>query len=117
MRIGELAERTGASPRSLRHYEKTGLLCATRSTGNYREFDDSAVDTVRIVQTLLRAGMNTATIAQVLPCVELIGGRATPCAGLRAELHSERDRLMAQQRDIERSVFVLDCVIASAPSE
>lgn len=117
MRIGELAERTGASPRSLRHYETTGLLCATRSSGNYRNFDDAAVDTVKIVQTLLRAGMSTATIAQLLPCVELIGGRATPCAGLRDELQGERARLLAQQHDIERSVLVLDSVIASAPSE
>ncbi|WP_371320669.1 MerR family DNA-binding transcriptional regulator [Saccharothrix yanglingensis] len=32
MRIGELPERTGASPRSLRYYEEQGMLSS--STGN-----------------------------------------------------------------------------------
>ncbi|WP_446666588.1 MerR family transcriptional regulator [Flexivirga sp. B27] len=114
MRIGELSERTGASVRSLRHYEQRGLITARRTTGNYRDFAPETVDAVAIIRTLIAAGINTATIERLLPCVALVGGRATPCADLRTELEVERDRLEQCRAQLDTSLDILSGVIAAA---
>ena len=114
MRIGELSRRSGASVRSLRHYEQHGLLDAARTSGNYRDYPDTSLDTVRVIRTLLQAGLTTATIGRLLPCIKLIGGQATPCSDLLTELHHERWRLDQQRQALARSTGILDTVIAAA---
>ena len=48
LRIGEVARRTGLSPRTLRHYDQLGLLVPSqRSTGDYRLY--SREDLVRLL--------------------------------------------------------------------
>ena len=50
-RSGELAELTGISPDTLRHYERMKLLAAPRrSTGNYRLYPPEAVQRVRLIR-------------------------------------------------------------------
>jgi len=114
VRIGELSRRSGASVRSLRHYEQQGLLSATRTSGNYRDYPDTSLDTVHVIRTLLQAGLTTATIGRLLPCIELIGGQATPCSDLLTELHHERQHLDQQRQALTRSTGILDTVIAAA---
>ncbi len=70
MRIGELAARTGASVRSLRYYEEQGLLHAERSHSEQRTYDDDAVGRVHLLRQLYSAGLNSTTIAALLPCVD-----------------------------------------------
>ncbi|MEV0838834.1 MerR family transcriptional regulator [Actinocatenispora sera] len=81
MLIGKLAARTGATERQLRHYERVGLLSAARRHNGYREYDDSAVDTVRRIRALLAAGLPTRTIRTVLPCATG-DGTVHPCPGV-----------------------------------
>lgn len=50
VKIGELSERTGASTRSIRHYEQLGLIESERRPNGYREFDDAAVTTVDTIK-------------------------------------------------------------------
>ncbi|WP_344523107.1 MerR family transcriptional regulator [Streptomyces albiaxialis] len=70
VQIGELAERTGASRRSLRYYEQHGLLHPRRSPKGWREYDEDAVDRVRNVRELLAAGLTLEDIQDVAPCLE-----------------------------------------------
>ena len=70
MRIGELAERSGASVRSLRYYEERGLLTARRTTSAQRVYDDGAVERVRLLRRLYGAGLTSTVIASLLPCVD-----------------------------------------------
>ncbi|WP_375485659.1 MerR family transcriptional regulator [uncultured Jatrophihabitans sp.] len=70
MRIGELADRTGTSVRSLRYYEERGLLTAQRAASGQRRYGDDAVDRVRLLRRLYNAGLSSATIAALLPCVD-----------------------------------------------
>ena len=46
IRIGEVAERTGLTPRTIRYYEEIGLLPgpAARRKGEHRAYDDSDVE-------------------------------------------------------------------------
>jgi DNA-binding transcriptional MerR regulator len=116
MRIGTLAARTGVSERLLRYYEEQGLLTPERLPSGYRVYDDSAVDTVRHIRTLLAAGLNTSTIGVVLPCVRDDGDRIVPtCSDMMTRLRTERDRLSAAIADLEVSQQRLDAVMAAAP--
>jgi MerR family transcriptional regulator, copper efflux regulator len=56
IQIGELARRSGASVRSIRHYESVGLLASVRSAAGYRLFEEAAVDHIERIRVLLRNG-------------------------------------------------------------
>ncbi|QKV96832.1 MerR family transcriptional regulator [Streptomyces sp. NA02950] len=116
MRIGELARRSGVSERSLRYYEQQGLLRAERTPGGHRDYGDWAVDRVIRIQELLAAGLNSAKIAQLLPCMRDGDGGPSEIATrqLVTELIGERDRIDRMIGDLIRSRDVLDEVIATA---
>jgi DNA-binding transcriptional MerR regulator len=116
MRIGELARRTGVSVRLLRYYGEQGLLEPRRRPSGYREYLDSDVAVVRRIRCLLAAGLSTATIAQVLPCVREDGERLAPtCPDLLADLRRERERISGAILDLQSSREALDQVIGAAP--
>ena len=67
MRIGELSKETGVSERSLRHYEEKGLLPSKRLANGYRDFDESAIEKVELIQMYLQIGLNLEETARILP--------------------------------------------------
>lgn len=69
MNIGELARRTGCSARSIRHYEKTGLLTSNRRGNGYRDFDAESVPRVMQVAHLIQLGFSLADITTFPPCM------------------------------------------------
>lgn len=69
MRIGELAKLTGASVRSLRYYEKQGLLVSSRNTSGYREYTSMAAEQVETIRFYLQLGLSTDEIKGFLHCV------------------------------------------------
>ncbi|MCZ9342201.1 MerR family transcriptional regulator [Streptomyces sp. TRM76130] len=118
MRIGELSRRTGVHERLLRYYEEQGLLRPERRPSGYREYSETDVDTVRRIRSLLAAGLNTATIATILPCLHNDGERLVPtCSGLLADLTKERERITKAIVDLQTSRAALDDVIAAAPAD
>ncbi|MEV7599281.1 MerR family transcriptional regulator [Kitasatospora sp. NPDC089797] len=120
MRIGELARRTGVTPRALRYYEEQGLLAPERRPSGYREYGDRDVDTVHGIRTLLAAGLTSAVIAEILPGLPLPGRRrpGPTCPELLAVLARERARITRQLDELEASRALLDAVMgADAPSE
>ncbi|WP_309260383.1 MerR family transcriptional regulator [Bacillus cereus] len=68
MKISELSKKTGASVRSIRHYEKKNLITAVRLENDYREFDESAIKRIRIIQLYLGFGLTTEQIEEILKC-------------------------------------------------
>jgi DNA-binding transcriptional MerR regulator len=118
MRIGELARRTGASERSLRYYEEQGLLTPARTPTGYRVYAESDVDVVRHVRMLLAAGLSTAFIAEVLPCMVDTGdGLAPGCPELLPHLRRERDRMTVAIDGLATARTLLDDVIAATPPD
>ncbi|KAA6223990.1 MerR family transcriptional regulator [Streptomyces albofaciens JCM 4342] len=71
MQIGELAQLTGASRRSIRYFEQQGLLEARRTGRGWRVYDEGDVRRVLNVRESLRAGLTVEDIRQVLPCLEM----------------------------------------------
>jgi len=116
MRIGELSRRTGVSQRSLRYYEEQGLVASDRTPRGHRVYTDAAIDRVIRIQELFAAGLSSAKIYHILPCMrDSDGGPAvTATPWLVDELVSERQRIDQMIRDLERSREVLDEVIDTA---
>jgi DNA-binding transcriptional MerR regulator len=116
MKIGEFSRITGASERSLRYYEQEGLLAAARTSGGQREYAEEDVARVRRIRVLLAAGLNLATVAEVLPCMdETTGGPNEHTTPLLSEsLLQQRDRIDSCIAELEESRRALDDVIATA---
>jgi DNA-binding transcriptional MerR regulator len=118
VRIGELSRRTGVSVRLLRYYEEQDLLRPVRRPSGYREYREADVTTVLHIRNLLAAGLSTATIADLLPCMGSDGDRLiADCPELLIDLDRERERISASIRELERARTTLDAVIATAPPE
>ncbi|MBZ4320742.1 MerR family transcriptional regulator [Streptomyces huiliensis] len=116
MRMGDMVRRTGVSERLLRYYEDQGLLTPARLPSGYRVYGEDDVVVVRRIRGLLAAGLSTAVIARVLPCLEGDGSRLVPvCPDLVAELRGERSRITSAIEELEAARGVLDAVIAAGP--
>lgn len=92
MLIGEVAEHLGLSPRSLRHYEKQGLLTPTRGHNGYREYETTDVIRAGNIKELLDLGLTAADVYQYLKedCLDRPLSSAPRCA---AELETIHQRL------------------------
>ncbi|GIG00062.1 MerR family transcriptional regulator [Catellatospora citrea] len=114
MRIGEVAARSGVSVRALRYYEEQNLLASERSLSGQRHYPDSAVDRVRLIQHLFRAGVPSRSVAEILPC--LVAGKAVTSA-LLDRLKAERDRIDKQIAELVATRDTLDAGIAEAAAK
>ena len=69
MKIGELSERSGLSVQTLRFYEGKGLFkdaAVKRLENNYREYDESVLETLDIVKKAQTAGFSLKEIGSLL---------------------------------------------------
>jgi DNA-binding transcriptional MerR regulator len=107
MRIGEVSRKSGASPRSIRHYESMGLLKARRSANGYREYHEDSVSAIRHIRWLLSAGLTAKTIREILPCIVEQEPKVAVCDRTKAILEREFNRLENQVREIKRSQRLL----------
>ncbi|GAA1261581.1 MerR family transcriptional regulator [Sphaerisporangium rubeum] len=110
MRIGEVAEKSGVSVRSLRYYEEQSLITSTRTPGGQRQYDAPVVPRVHLIQQLYAAGLASRTIRQILPCID--SGKITPA--LLKGLTAERTRINRQITDLLTARARLDDLIATA---
>ncbi|MDG9701043.1 MerR family transcriptional regulator [Streptomyces sp. DH37] len=103
MRIGELAEAAGTTPRALRHYERAGLISSERAPNGYRVYDERAVVRVRNIRHLLAAGLTLEDVRAFTPCLDGDVAAAPP-SGRGLEVALERlavlDRRIAAQTAI-----------------
>uniref|UniRef100_UPI0033B6F29D MerR family transcriptional regulator n=1 Tax=Amycolatopsis sp. NPDC004625 TaxID=3154670 RepID=UPI0033B6F29D len=112
MRIGDLAKRTGVSPRSLRYYEEQGLLTSTRSEAGQRHYAEADVQRVSLIRQLFDAGLSSRVIATVLPCVDVPGDLGIAEATFAA-MQRERDRIDADIAHLVATRDALDVLITA----
>lgn len=108
LRIGQLAERLGLNPRTIRFYEKAGVLPEPeRSEGGFRLYRDEDEHRLRFIKAAQRLGLKLDEIREVLafrdrderPCPyveQLIGTRL-----------AEVDQRMRDLRDLKRDLTEL----------
>jgi predicted dinucleotide-binding enzyme/DNA-binding transcriptional MerR regulator len=104
IKIGDLARHTGVSTRLLRYYEERGLLTAHRGENDYREYDESAVEKVRLIRELLESGLTTELVRAGIPCRlnPPAPGQELPCA-----TRETVEKLREQARNIEQRLAAL----------
>jgi len=67
MHIGELAERTGLSLRTIRHYDDVGLLPATaRTEGGFRVYTEDAFERLMVIKQMKPLGFSLEEMAEIL---------------------------------------------------
>ena len=67
LQIGEVAERTGLSLRTVRHYEEVGLLAvAERSPGGFRLYTDEAVTRLLVIKQMKPCDFTLGEMREVL---------------------------------------------------
>jgi DNA-binding transcriptional MerR regulator len=96
MRIGELAEATGATVRAIRYYEEQGLLRPERTASGQRFFAQDDVDQVIWIRTLLKNGLPSRAIAKLRRCTSV--EEVTP--EQRAVIYEEHARIEAEYQAI-----------------
>jgi MerR family copper efflux transcriptional regulator len=99
MHIGELAERTGLSHRTIRHYDETGLLPASgRTEGGFRLYTQADLDTLLLIRRMKPLGFSLEEMQELLRVVEGLADADAPAAA-SADL---RDALAAFIAEAER---------------
>lgn len=117
MRIGELARRAGVNPRTLRYYERIGLLApSARTAAGYRVYTPADAERLAFIRRAQGLGLSLREIGGVIavrdegaaPCRHVralaeakigeIDARMAELAALRADL----TRLAAQARALEQ---------------
>lgn len=139
LRIQEVAEETGLTPRSIRYYEERGLLRpAARSEGAYRLYDASDLEQLRLIKGLRDdAGLSIADIGQILEDEEsrrrtraalkatddpverrrILLERLASIEGLHGRLNVKLARLQAMFDDVEARRGRLHDLLAAAEQE
>jgi MerR family transcriptional regulator, repressor of the yfmOP operon len=87
LRIGEVAELTGTTPRTIRYYEEIGLLGAgvERELGRHRTYTEADVE--RLTEIVRLRDLLGLSLEQLAQLVEAETGRA----GIRRELQETED--------------------------
>jgi MerR family transcriptional regulator, repressor of the yfmOP operon len=93
-RIGEVAERTGLTPRTIRYYEEIGLLpSAERRKGEHRLYDDADVERLQELKRL--RDLLNLSLDELKQLVEAEEARAAIRRRLKAtDSDAERLRLL-----------------------
>ena len=73
MHIGELAEATGLSLRTIRHYDEIGLLPAsTRTDGGFRVYTQSDLERLLVIRSMKPLGFSLEQMAELLEIVDTL---------------------------------------------
>ena len=108
--IGSVAHAAGVTPRVGRYYEQQGLLASERTSGGQRRYPESAVERVRFIQRLIRSGLSSQTIRELLPCVDT----GVADASTLRRLTAERERVMARAEELHQMGLRLGELITAA---
>lgn len=99
--IGQLSQLTGASVRSIRHYDEHGLLASVRASNGYRMFPEKAVTQVKQVQRMIATGFTIDDIRGFPDCMLLIE-RARSCDQITDVQRARLEAIDRQIADLEK---------------
>lgn len=67
LKIGQIAELTGTTTRTLRYYEELGLIApSSRTEGRFRLYSRETVDSVILIRELSSSGFKLSEVAQIM---------------------------------------------------
>lgn len=116
MQIGELAERTGLSLRTIRHYDDIGLLKPSgRSEGGFRLYTQPDLERLLLIRRMKPLGFSLEDMVDLLQIMEARATSAEDLADVderlaryRAEAIEQRERIRAQLEMADEFIARLD---------
>lgn len=104
MHIGEVAERTDLSLRSLRHWDEVGLLTpSARTDGGFRLYTEQDVEKIMLIRRMKPLGFTLEQMAQAMRDIEAVlddgpetGAARDRLAGVLADAGTRREKLERQ---------------------
>jgi len=134
MRIGELAHAAGINPRTLRYYERIGLLTPpARTDAGYRLYTERDAARLAFIRQAQALGLSLAEIAEIVtlreagtaPCrcvrtlaqakIALIDTRLAELRALRAELTALARRARAVEKEGANDAAICAAIEDVAP--
>ena len=110
MHIGEMAEKSGLSSRTLRHYEDIGLIPATgRTEGGFRVYTDNDFRRLMTIRRMKALNYSTAEMGELLALLDVVESdaptdqRSDAREQLEALLEDARIRREKLARQVERA--------------
>ncbi|WP_323960859.1 MerR family transcriptional regulator [Arthrobacter sp. JZ12] len=115
MHIGEVAERTSLSLRTIRHYDEVGLLPASsRTEGGFRVYTEADVERLLVIRRMKPLGFSLEEMADLLSIVDgLESASGAEAAGLRERLAAYVESAAAKRRKLEENLRGADEFIAT----
>lgn len=108
MHIGELAERTGLSLRTIRHYDDVGLLPATaRTDGGFRVYSEEDFERLMVIKQMKPLGFSLEEMADILTILGDLQGRES-VEGTPAKLTEYLEKAVHQRAKIARNLAQAD---------
>ncbi|CAA9432474.1 MAG: hypothetical protein AVDCRST_MAG35-2698 [uncultured Quadrisphaera sp.] len=107
MHIGQLAERSDMSLRTIRHYDETGLLRPSgRTEGGFRLYTERDLERLLVIRRMKPLGYTLEEMGEVLTIVDALGATTDPAraAGLRADLLRFADSAKERRARLERNL-------------
>jgi MerR family transcriptional regulator, copper efflux regulator len=103
MRIGELAEQAGVTPRTIRYYEDLGLLGPSEREGQgFRYYTETELTRLKKIDVLKQLGLTLEEIGEVIPlyCEDPTGlrGKQRVLEILEVQLAETDEKIEALQR-------------------
>lgn len=118
MQIGEVAERTGLSHRTIRYYGEVGLVVpSSRTEGGFRLYTDQDVDKLELIKKMKPLDYSLEEMREVLDLIAALDDGPAPAqrrklseklSSIRDAAKARRDKLAAELDAAESFIGQLD---------
>lgn len=125
MRIGELADVAGVTPRTIRYYESLGLLGPCEREGHgFRYYSEAELTRLKKIDVLKQLGLRLEDIAEIIPlyCEDPTGIRSKQrvleiLQGHLAETDERISELQRFRAEVASNIDLCNAYIARAQSQ
>ena len=116
MHIGELAEKTGLSLRTIRHYDEVGLLKPSgRTEGGFRLYSQEDLSRLLLIRRMKPLGYSLGEMTELLSIIDTLDGHHTDTGNpdadpspVRAELDRFIDETATRRKKLRAEVEMAD---------
>ncbi|SDB79742.1 DNA-binding transcriptional regulator, MerR family [Raineyella antarctica] len=108
MHIGVVAERTGLSLRTLRHYDEIGLVHPTgRTDGGFRLYSEADVERLLLIRRMKPLGFSLQEMQDLLTLTDALAAGEAPETALQ-ELRRFESLAAERRADLSRKMQMAD---------
>ena len=113
MHIGELAEKTALSLRTIRHYDEVGLLEPTgRTVGGFRLYTQDDLARLMLIRRMKPLGFTLEEMTELLRIIDTLGGAGTVDPAVRRDLDGFITQAVERRGALQKQLAMADEFLA-----